>query len=109
MAKEIREARVQSKNNPRLLARRFHCEGSDLVGAFPTEPKKTEAGLSLSYITRDSRNHPIEDMSEGFNGCAHFSKGMCAIGGGECPVASVVSVADFHKRIEELKKLKYIG
>lgn len=111
MAKERIESKVSSKGNPRLLARPFHCEGADSIGAFPTEPQETEAGLSLKYITFDNshKRKVVEDMSEGFNGCAHLSGTKCTIAGDkECPVAAV-SIADFHKRVEELKKLKYIG
>ena len=98
-------------SDPNLLGRNFSCAGADTVTSSAKHPANlgVTVGLEINFTTWDGDKKIVEDRSSsGFRGCAFHTSGFCAKASSRlaCPVSGVVSVADYRKRVEELKKLE---
>ncbi|OGG30493.1 hypothetical protein A2973_04725 [Candidatus Gottesmanbacteria bacterium RIFCSPLOWO2_01_FULL_49_10] len=91
--------------DPRLLGVDFHCAGSDAV---PHPMNRGDiVGAQVEYATRDEEGNVIESRSfTPLRGCINYGEGSsCKMGKLACPVASVVSIEDYAKRIKKLRAL----
>lgn len=97
--------------DPNLLGRNFCCSGAKNITPSVKHPADCgeTVGLEISFVTWNINKDIVEDRSTSdFRGCVFHTTGLCTKFSDKlaCPVSGVVSVADYRKRIEELKKLE---
>lgn len=102
-----KETYRDNSHDPNLLGSTFFCAGYKAEEQFyHPEGKGATVGAEVAYTTRSDSMAIIEDRSlTKLKGCVYYRGGLCRNGGGYCPVAGVVSIEDYGKRVIDVRKL----
>ncbi len=95
------ETKIQARNaDSELLGQEFKCTGNPEVGI-------EVVGLMIYFTTFDGEGRMVDDRSwNPLAGCTYRgATGECLKGGGYCRVAGAAPLAEYHRRVSQLKKL----
>ena len=92
-------------HDPNLLGVNFMCAGAKKIEDFP-EDKGSVVGKKINFVTRSKDMNIVEDRSgTPLKGCIHYDHSICKLGDTFCPVAGVVDMDSFGRRLQKVKAL----